>query len=148
MLAEHPLRAVICEDEWLTVRQLRNTLVNAGYEVVGEAKSGESGCELTRKLEPDFVLMDVNLQGMNGIDSTREIMRDQPTAVIMLTAYDDEETVRNALDAGAVCYVVKPIIGAELIQAIKTAMSVSQVRPRAERFSSRESRNSRILVDD
>jgi AmiR/NasT family two-component response regulator len=118
-----PLRALICEDECLTVMQLRQALMLAGYEVVGEAMDGESGCDLARSLEPDFVLMDVNLQGMNGIESTRRIMDERPSPIIMLTAYGDEKTVEAALDAGACYYLVKPVVGEQLIPAIKTAIA-------------------------
>ena len=62
-----------------------------------------------RELNPDFILMDINLQGMNGIESTRKIMQERPSAVIMLTAYGDDKTVEQALEAGACYYLVKPI---------------------------------------
>ena len=61
------LRALIVEDEGLTVMQLRQALAVAGYSVVGEAMDGQKGIDLARELSPDFILMDINLQGMNGI---------------------------------------------------------------------------------
>ena len=118
-----PLRALICEDEGLTVMQLRQVLTGAGFEIVGEAMDGATGVELARNLGPDFILMDVNLQGMNGIEATRLIMQERPSAVIMLTAYGDDKTVDQALDAGASYYLVKPIVGQQLIPAIRTAVA-------------------------
>lgn len=116
-------RALIIEDEGLTVMQMRQALTAAGYDVLGEANDGSSGCDLARDLEPDFILMDVNLQGMNGIEAARRIMRERPTTIIMLTAYGDDKTVDEALEAGACYYLVKPIVGAQLIPAVKTAMA-------------------------
>src|SRR5437763_15202100 len=84
------LRALICEDEGLTVMQLRQVLAGAGFDIVGEAMDGAKGVELAKELGPDFVLMDVNLQGMNGVEATRRIMDECPAAVIMLTAYGDD----------------------------------------------------------
>src|SRR5437588_7480359 len=82
------LRALICEDEGVTVMQLRKALVRAGYEVVGEAVEGVKAIEMAKHLKPDLVLMDINMPGsINGIDATREILHNQPVPVIMLTAY-------------------------------------------------------------
>ena len=120
---ETPLRALICEDEGLTTMQLRQALKRGGYALVGEAKSGEQGLELARELKPDFILMDINLEGMNGIDLTRAITEERPVAIIMLTAYGDEQTVERALEAGASYYLVKPIVSEQLIPAIKTAVA-------------------------
>jgi response regulator NasT len=103
--------------------QLRKALKRGGFALVGEAKSGEQGLQLARKLEPDFILMDVNLEGMNGIDVTRAIVKERPVAIIMLTAYGDERTVERALDAGASYFLVKPVVSEQLVPAIKTAVA-------------------------
>lgn len=124
MTTEAPkLRALICEDEGMTVMMLRNALQRAGYEVVGEAVDGDKGFELACKLKPDFVLMDVTMAGANGIDATRRIMQENPLPVIMLTAYSDEKLVEEALEAGACYYLVKPIVSEQLIPAVKTAIA-------------------------
>jgi response regulator NasT len=117
-------RVLICEDEGVTVMQLRKALVRAGYEVVGEAVEGTRAIELAKLLKPDLVLMDINMPGpIDGIGATREILQAQPVPVIMLTAYSDDTYVDAALDAGACAYLVKPITSEQLLPAIRTATS-------------------------
>ena len=117
------LRALICEDEGVTVMQLRKALVRAGFEVVGEAVEGEEGVKLAREVEPDFVIMDLNMPGLDGIQATRRIMDERPTPVIILTAYSDDKSVDDALDAGACAYLVKPVASEQLIPAVKAAIA-------------------------
>lgn len=120
---ERALRALICEDEGLTVILLRRALTTAGYEVVGEAAEGASGIEMARTLEPDFILMDVNMPGVNGIDATRQIMQERPMPIVILTAYSDDRLVEEAIEAGACAYIVKPIVSEQLIPAVRTALT-------------------------
>jgi two-component system, response regulator PdtaR len=119
-----PQRALICEDEGVTVLQIRKALVRAGYDVVGEAVEGRKAIEMAQELKPDLILMDINMPGpIDGISATREILKHQPVPIIMLTAYSDDSYVDNALDAGACAYLVKPITSEQLLPAIKLAMS-------------------------
>src|ERR1041385_4898588 len=99
-----PLRAMICEDEGLVVVQLRHALASAGYTVVGEAMDGETAIRMALDLSPDFILMDITLCGMNGIEATRRILQKRSIPVIILTAHDDDDTIRQAIDAGACGY--------------------------------------------
>ncbi len=117
------LRALICEDEGVTVMQLRKALLRAGYEVVGEAVEGEQGVQMAREMEPDFVIMDLNMPGLDGIQATKRIMDERPTPVIILTAYSDDKSVDDALEAGACAYLVKPVASEQLIPAVKTAIA-------------------------
>jgi len=119
-----PQRALICEDEGVTVMQIRKALIRAGYDVVGEAVEGRKAIELAHDLKPDLILMDINMPGpVDGIAATREILKQQPVPIIMLTAYSDDIYVDNALNAGACAYLVKPITSEQLLPAIKLAMS-------------------------
>ncbi len=118
-----PLRALICEDEGVTVMQLRKALTRAGYEVVGEAVEGERGTALARELKPDVVIMDLNMPGMDGVQATRRILEEAATPVIVLTAYCDDKSVEDALAAGACAYLVKPVASEQLIPALKTAIA-------------------------
>jgi len=119
-----PQRALICEDEGVTVMQIRKALVRAGYQVVGEAMDGRKAVDLAKELRPDLVLMDINMPGpIDGIAATREILQTLPMPIIMLTAYSDDESVNAALDAGACAYLVKPITSEQLLPAIKLAMA-------------------------
>ena len=117
------LRALICEDEGVTVMQLKKALSRAGYQVVGEAVEGGRGVQLARELKPDFVLMDLNMPGLDGIQATRRIMEHDPMPIVILTAYSDNKSVEDALQAGACAYLVKPIASEQLIPAVKAAIA-------------------------
>lgn len=89
-------------------------------EVVGETDSGVDAVALVRKLRPDVVMMDINLQGMSGIDATIEMLRHNPdTRVMMLSMYDDEHSVISAVKAGARGFVLKRASDGDLIQALR-----------------------------
>ncbi len=119
-----PQRALICEDVGITVMQIRKALQRAGYQVVGEAVEGRQAIDLARALEPDLILMDINMPGpIDGIAATREILETQTLPIIMLTAYSDDTSVDAALDAGACGYLVKPITGEQLLPNIRTCIA-------------------------
>jgi two-component system, response regulator PdtaR len=118
-----PLRALICEDEGITVIMLRRALQSAGYEVVGEAAEGGKGIAMARELKPDFILMDITMPGIDGIEATRQILKEQAVAIIMLTAYSEGHNVNAAIEAGACAYLVKPIESRQLVPAIKAALA-------------------------
>ena len=122
------LKAIICEDEGVTVMQWRRALQRAGFSVVGEAREGGKGVDLARELLPDLVLMDLNMPGMNGVEATRRIMEERPAPIVVLTAYSDDVTVNDALDAGASAYLVKPVVAEQLIPAVRAAMARFQER--------------------
>jgi len=79
-----------------------------GFEVVGEAESGEDGVELAAMLHPDLVLMDVMLPGIDGLEATRRITRaDDPPKVLVMSTHESEEFEESALAAGAIAFVPK-----------------------------------------
>jgi len=89
-------------------------------DVVGETDSGVDAVQLVRKLKPDVVMMDINLQGMSGIEATIEMLRHNPeTKVMMLSMYDDEHSVISAVKAGARGFVLKRVSDGDLIQALR-----------------------------
>jgi DNA-binding NarL/FixJ family response regulator len=90
-----------------------------GFEVVGEAPSGEAAVAAVAGTQPDVVLMDVNLPGIDGVEATRRIVDAHPhVAVVVLTMHDDDETVFAAMRAGARGYLLKGAPRAELARAI------------------------------
>ncbi len=97
-------------------------------EVVGDADSGEKALALVRQLQPDVVLMDIRLPGMNGIEATRRIRKDHPgVRVLMVTAHDDDEYVRGALEAGAAGYLSKTAPGRKLVEAVRAVAAGTTV---------------------
>ena len=112
---------LVVDDEPQIRRVMRSTLSAHGY-VITEAKTGEEALELLRKERPDLVLLDVNMPGMGGIETCREIRRSSDAPIIMLTVRNAERDKVQALDAGADDYVVKPFGIEELLARIRAAM--------------------------
>src|SRR5690348_1397074 len=99
-----PVRVLICEDQGVTVLRLRKELQSLGYEVVGAAADGLDAVAKAREHRPDVVLMDVHMPRLDGIQATAQLMRECPTAVVIVTAYNEPALVQSALDAGASGY--------------------------------------------
>ncbi|HOF63550.1 MAG TPA: response regulator [Dermatophilaceae bacterium] len=117
------LRLVVAEDEALIRMDLAEMLVEAGYEVVGQAGDGEQAVALTRQLRPDLVLMDVKMPVLDGISAADIIGAESLAPVVMLTAFSQRELVERATEAGVMAYVVKPFTVADLTPAIDVARS-------------------------
>ncbi len=115
------IAVMIVEDHPLFGQGLRRVLEGEDdLEVVAEVSNGELAVERAAELEPDVILMDVNLPGMNGLQATRQIRASTDrTAIIILTAYHDEEQLFHALRAGAAAYYPKDVLPSELIMAIR-----------------------------
>ncbi len=115
------IAVVIVDDHPLFLQGLRRVLeAEADIRVVGAAADGEEALEMVRQLEPDVVLLDINLPNMNGLQVARHIKAELPnTAVIMLTAYHDENQVMHAVRAGASAYYPKDVTPSTLIDAIR-----------------------------
>ena len=120
---ERTYRALVVEDEALIRLDIVETLTDAGIEVVGEAGDGETAIEKAQELEPDVVVMDIKMPGIDGITAAEQILANRTCAVVMLTAFSQRELVDRARDTGAMAYVVKPFTPADLIPAIEIAVS-------------------------
>ncbi len=112
---------MIVEDHPLFGQGLRRVLEGEDdLEIVAEVNNGKLAVDRAAELQPDVILMDINLPGMNGLQATREIRaKGDDTAVIVLTAYHDEEQLFHAIRAGAAAYYPKDVSPATLIQAIR-----------------------------
>lgn len=117
-----PLRVVIAEDEAIIRMDLRETLEEEGYDVIGETGRGDQAIELVRALQPDLVILDIKMPGMDGIEAARIINGEKICGVLMLTAFSQREVVEQARDAGALAFLVKPFQKSDLIPAIEVAM--------------------------
>lgn len=124
-MASGGIRVLIVDDHALHRDGTRRILEqHSDIDVVSDADSGEVALALVNRLQPDVVLMDVRLPGMTGLEATRRIARDHPLVrVLVVTAYDDDEFVRSALEAGAVGFLSKSAPGRTLVTAIRDAAS-------------------------
>ena len=116
------IRILITDDQTITRSGLQNLLAEQAHlDIVGEARSGEEAMELANTLQPDVILMDLRMPGMNGIEATRRIHRTSPQInILILTVFDDDTSVFSAIRAGAKGYLLKNVEQKELLQAIET----------------------------
>ena len=116
------LRVVIAEDEAIIRMDLRETLEEEGYVVVGETGRGDKAVELVRDLQPDLVILDVKMPGIDGLEAAGIITAEKLCGVLILTAFSQREVIEQARDAGALAYLVKPFQKSDLIPAIEVAI--------------------------
>jgi two-component system, response regulator PdtaR len=109
-----PITFLIVDDNALFRQSTARILRALGYAVVGEAADGHQAVDLVQKLHPDLVLMDIEMPTLDGIEAAHEIQRVYPTPVILLTAHDSQELLRDARAAGVAAYLVKPLDSREL----------------------------------
>jgi len=116
------LRVVIAEDEAIIRMDLRETLEEEGYVVVGETGRGDQAVELVRELQPDLAILDVKMPGIDGLEAAGIITAEKLCGVLILTAFSQREVIEQARDAGALAYLVKPFQKSDLIPAIEVAI--------------------------
>lgn len=116
-------RVLIAEDNELVSLTLEEQLSNLGYIVVGVARTGTEAVRLALQLQPDIVIMDMQMPELDGAAAAQQINKQQPLPVIMLTAYSDTEHIRKAEASGALAYLVKPVNPEELPPTIDVAIA-------------------------
>ncbi len=120
----NPLRILVVEDESLVARDLEATLARLGFEVVGLCRTGSEALAAMPRLQPDVVLMDIQLdEGMDGVETATRLQTEHPAPVVFLTAYADEPTLARAGAAQPYGYLLKPFHESELRSAIDLAHS-------------------------
>jgi DNA-binding NarL/FixJ family response regulator len=120
------IRVLIADDQSLFLESLSTFLHNYAedIDVVGLAKNGAEASEKAAQLRPDIVLMDVHMPVMDGVEATRRLMQAQPgLKILILSTYDEDEYVRDALSFGAAGYLLKDISPTELIASIRALKS-------------------------
>ena len=116
------IRVVIAEDEAIIRLDLKETLEEEGYVVVGETGRGDKAVDLVREHRPDLAILDIKMPGMDGLEAARLITKDRICGVLVLTAFSQREVIEEARDAGALAYLVKPFQKSDLIPAIEVAI--------------------------
>ena len=116
------IRVLLADDHRLLRESLRRSLVEEGFDVVGEAADGEEAVELAAELRPEVVLLDVSMPNMGGVEAAGHIHDAQPAIrIVMLTMHADAEVVADALRAGACGYLTKDSSTDEIASAIRMA---------------------------
>lgn len=118
-----PTRVVIAEDEAIIRLDLKETLEEEGYDVVGETGRGDEAVQLVRQLDPDIAILDIKMPGLDGLSAAREIAGERLAAVLILTAFSQRDLIERARDAGALGYLVKPFQRADLLPALEVALA-------------------------
>jgi two-component system response regulator YesN len=119
-------RLMIVDDEHLSRYALRTLLQKkfSNIEIVAEAENGRQALELNAKLKPDIIIMDIKMPVLNGIEASEMIINEYPnTNILILTAYDNFDYVKRALDIGALGYILKPIKEAEVVEKINKVIN-------------------------
>ena len=124
-----PIRVIIAEDHTLVREGTREILEREqDIQVVGEAARGDDAVRQALEHNPDVLLMDMRMPGMNGIEATREVTAQAPSVkVLILSAHEDEDYVREALAVGASGYLLKTAPGRELVEGIRAVASGSAI---------------------
>jgi DNA-binding NarL/FixJ family response regulator len=119
--AMDPIRILLADDHAMVREGTREILDHyPDLDVVGEAEDGDQAVQLAIQLQPDVILMDIGMPRVNGIEATRRIKAQYPKiAILVLTAYDDDQYVVAILQAGAAGYLLKSARGSELVEAVR-----------------------------
>ncbi len=121
MHLQKELNILIAEDDFVVSESIQKRLEDLGYTVVGKARNGRLAVEMTQALQPDAVLMDIEMPDMDGLEATKHICQTCPTPVVIMTSYDTPDLWKQAGEAGAGAYLVKMPAPSEIKRAITIA---------------------------
>ena len=116
------LRVILADDNRQVVEYVRGILSANGCEIIGTAADGQSAVDAAAQLLPDIVILDISMPVMNGIRAAKRVLElNLPIKIVFLTANNDPDICRAAMETGACCYVLKPRMASDLIGAIEFA---------------------------
>jgi len=118
---EPPIRVLIAEDEALIRLDLKEMLLEEGFEVVAEVSDGASAVRAARDLRPDLAILDIKMPVMDGLEAAETMTGERLCAVLILTAFSQRDLVERARRAGAMAYLVKPFQKHDLLPAMEIA---------------------------
>ena len=114
---------LICDDAVFMRTMLADILTQAGFAVIGQAKTGAEAVERYRELKPDLVTMDIVMPDMGGIDAVKEITKEYPDAkILMCSAMGQQSLVIEAIQAGARDFIVKPFQPSRVLEAVQRVL--------------------------
>lgn len=116
-----PIRVLIAEDEALIRLDLKEMLIEEGFDVVAEVSDGATAVRMARELRPDLAILDLKMPVMDGIQAAEQITTERLSAVLILTAFSQRDLIEKARRAGAMAYLVKPFTKQDLLPAIEIA---------------------------
>jgi AmiR/NasT family two-component response regulator len=116
------LKIVVAEDETLVALSIIAQLKELGYHVIGDATDGIEAVELCGRLQPDLVVMDINMPRLNGIEAAKSIKEKWQIPVVIVSGYSDEKLIKDATEAGVISYLIKPVTKQNLAPAIEVAV--------------------------
>ncbi|NLY75992.1 MAG: response regulator [Firmicutes bacterium] len=123
-------RILLVDDANIIKLMLRKILVEGGYEIAGEASTGEEAVKKYQELRPDLVTMDITMNGMGGINALKAIRKIDPNAkVIMCSAMGQKYLVMEAVKAGAINFIMKPFEADKVLEAVDKAFATSPESP-------------------
>jgi response regulator NasT len=133
------MNVLIAEDETLIRLDLRDMIERAGLYVCAEAHDGEQAVALARTTEPDVAILDVKMPSLDGVEAARQILRERPIPIVIISAYTEQALVERAAGAGVFGYLAKPFREQDLLPAIATAQArfneLTAVREEVETLS-------------
>jgi DNA-binding NarL/FixJ family response regulator len=135
------IRVLIVDDHQIVREGLQTLLAEEpDFEVVGTAGEGDTAVALAERTKPDVILMDLVMPGLDGIEATRRILRDNPSErVLVLTTFADDQRVREAIQAGAIGYLLKDVLKEDLVRALRAAaMGRPSLHPEVQQHLMRE----------
>ena len=118
---DRPIRVLIAEDEALIRLDLKEMLLEEGFDVVAEVSDGATAVRLARELRPDLCILDLKMPVMDGIQAAEQVTKERLSAVLILTAFSQRDLIDKARRAGAMAYLVKPFQKHDLLPAIQIA---------------------------
>ena len=136
-----PIRVLIVDDHEIVREGLQILLAEeSDFEVVGATGDGTSALALAEQLNPDVILMDLVMPGLDGIETTKRILKNNPAArVLILTTFADDQRVRDAIRAGAIGYLLKDVLKIDLLRALRdAAVGRASLHPEAQQYLMRQ----------
>ena len=123
MITDKPLRVLIVEDSDSMREVISRQLKKIGHEVIGKAENGRIAVEMTKSLQPDIILMDIEMPEMDGLEAARLIQEKFPRPVVLLSGHDDPKMVQKASIVGAGAYILKPPSAGEMERTMIIAIA-------------------------